>query len=166
MSRLFERWQSARRRLKIREFESMSFAIGSFLRDQSFYRKVDDLIPFHNIVVTREGEISTFSPELASGIPSDPIRFSIGNVHRIKSFDEIVTNQKFQDLAREIEKGVARCRSECEYFPICGGGTASNKFYENGTFDCTETTSCAIHIKTLSHVVADGLRKLSVSDTA
>ncbi len=162
MSRLFDRWQSAGRRPRIREFETMSLAIGAFLRNHSFTRTADDLIPFHNIVVTREGEISTFSPELASGTPSDPLCFSIGNVHRISSLDELVTNQNFQETAGEIQKGVARCRSECEYFPICGGGMASNKFYERGTFDCTETTTCALHRKTLAHVVADGLRKLSV----
>lgn len=163
MSRLFERWRHAGMRPRIREFESMSFAIGAFLRNHSFHRTADDLIPFHNIVVTREGEISTFSPELASGIASDPLRFSMGNVHKISSFDELVTNPKFQELAREIQKGVTRCRSECEYFPICGGGTASNKYYEKGTFDCTETTTCALHRKTLAHVVADGLRKLSIA---
>ncbi len=162
MSRLFDRWYSAKRRPKIREFESMSFAIESFLRNHNFRRTADDLIPFRNIVVTREGEISTFSPELASGTPSDPLRFSIGNVHRVSSFDELLTNKKFQELESEIKDGVARCRSECEYFPVCGGGTASNKFYENGTFNCTETTTCALNRKTLTHVVAEGLRKFSV----
>ena len=161
MARLFDRWNGAGRRPRIREFESMSFAIGTFLRNHSYNRTADDLIPFRNIVVTREGELSTFSPELASGTPSDPHRFSIGNVHTASSLDELVTNQKFQELAREIKKGVERCRSECEYFPICGGGTPSNKFYERGTFDCTETTTCALHRKTLAHVVADGLRQLS-----
>lgn len=162
MSRLFDRWQGAGRRPRIREFENMSLAIRTFLMNHSFNRTADDLLPFHNIVVTREGEISTFSPELASGTPSNPLCFSIGNVHRTSSLDELVTNPRFQELAGEIENSVARCRSECEYFPICGGGTASNKFYEHGTFDCTETTTCALHRKTLAHVVADGLRKLSV----
>ena len=95
---------------------------------------------------------------------SDPVRFSIGNVHKVGTFDDLVANKKYQEMAAEVEKGIARCRSECEYFPICGGGTASNKFYEKDTFDCTETTSCAIHVKTLSHVVAEGLRKLSNPD--
>ena len=161
MSRLFDRWYSAKKRPIIREFESMSIAIGSFLRNHGFKRTADDLIPFRNIVVTRDGEISTFSPELASGTPSDPLRFSIGNVHKISSFDELLANQKFQELEREIKVGVARCQSECEYFPVCGGGMASNKFYEHGTFDCTETMNCALTRKTLTHVVAERLRKLS-----
>jgi uncharacterized protein len=105
--------------------------------------------------------MSTFSPELAGGTPSDRLRFSLGNVHAIGSLDRLAANQKYRDQASEIERGVARCRSECEYFPICGGGTASNKFYEQGTFDCAETTTCRLHRKALALVVADGLRKLS-----
>lgn len=158
MSRLFERWKTANQKPRIREFDSMIFAIETFLKDQHFYRTLDDLIPFRNIVVSREGDISTFSPELASGTPTDPLRFSIGNVHKINSLDELMINQKFQTIEKEIKNGVARCQAECEYFPICGGGTASNKFYEHGTFDCTETMTCALNVKTLMHVVAEGLR--------
>lgn len=158
MSRLFERWKHANKKPRIREFENMCSAIHAFLKDNHFYRTADDTIPFRNIVVTREGNISTFSPELASGTTSDPLYFSIGNVHDIHSLDELMMNKKFQTMARGIEKGIARCQSECEYFPICGGGTASNKFYEHGTFDCTETTTCALERKTLLQVVAEGLR--------
>ena len=161
MGRLFDRWHAAGRRPFIRELESMSSAIGAFLRSHDFIRGTDDRIPFRNIVVTREGEISTFSPELASGTPSDARRFSLGNVHAARSFDELAANPKFGELERELNRGIARCQSECEYFPICGGGTASNKFYEKGTFDCAETTSCALHRKTLADVVADRLRRLS-----
>ncbi len=162
MSRLFERWQRAQQRPRIREFEGMIHSIGAFLRNQDYYRTSDDLTPFSNIVVSREGEISTFSPELAGGTSSDTSCFSIGNVHEIASLEELAANQKFKDIAAEVEKGVARCRAECEYFPVCGGGTASNKFYEKGTFDCAETTTCLLHRKTLADVVARGLRKLSI----
>ena len=162
MSRVFDRWHTAGRQPRIREFETMILAIRAFLKNHAFNRTTDDLTPFRNIVVTREGEISTFSPELASGVPSDPLLFSIGNVHKIDSFDKLIANQKFRNLAEEISRGVTRCQSDCEYFPICGGGTASNKFYENGTFDCTETMNCALHRKTLAHVVADGLRNFAI----
>jgi len=161
MTRLFSRWQAAGRRPRIREFESMSLVIGAFLRDHGFIRRLDDLIPFRNIVVTREGDISTFSPELAGGTPADPLHFAIGNVHRIRSFEELLDSPKLREIEVQISRGIARCRTECEYFPVCGGGTASNKFYENGTFDCTETTTCTLERKTLAHIVADGLRKLS-----
>ncbi len=160
-SRIFKRWQEAGRRPGIRELERMSTAIGRFLADQNFYRRADDLIPFRNIVVTRTGEISTFSPELASGTPSDPIHFSLGNVHAVGSFEELIESAKFKELWREIQKGVERCRRECEYFPICGAGMASNKFYEHGTFDCTETTTCILHVKSLADVAAEELRALS-----
>jgi len=45
----------------------MSAAIGAFLADHDYHRTSDDAIPWRNVVVTREGAISTFSPELASG---------------------------------------------------------------------------------------------------
>lgn len=163
MSRIFERWHAAGEKPRIREFEGMIASIGAFLKNPKYYRTADDLTPFSNIVVNRDGEISTFSPELASGIPGNPFYFSIGNVHSVQSFDELVDSQNFKKLAKEIGSGVARCQSECEYFPICGGGTASNKFYEKGTFDCTETTNCALHRKALANVVIEGLRKLSIS---
>lgn len=161
MSRLLDRWLSADRRPRIREFESMGSAIGAFLRDHGFVRRLDDLIPFRNVVVTRDGHISTFSPELASGTPSDPLRFAVGNVHDVRSLGELRGSQKFREQEDQINRGISRCRSECEYFPICGGGTASNKFYENGTFDSTETMTCSLERKALAHVVADGLRGLS-----
>lgn len=163
MSRLFDRWQSAGRQPKIREFDQTTRAIGAFLRDHSFTRAVDDLIPLRNICVTREGEISTFSPELASGTLAEPLRFSIGNVSDVSALEELFENKTFREMNAEVIDGVRRCQSECEYFPICGGGTASNKFYERGTFDCAETTTCVLHRKCLADVVADGLRKLSIS---
>jgi uncharacterized protein len=163
MARLFERWEGAGRRPRIREFETMSLAIGAFLDDQSFVRSSEDSIPLRNIVVTRTGAISTFSPELASGTPNDPLHFSIGNVHEGGSLDDLRASSALLELAREIGKGVARCHDECEYFAICGGGSASNKFYEHGTFDCAETVTCALHRKALADVVADGLRRRSRS---
>ncbi|MGB0065444.1 MAG: hypothetical protein WBP85_13430, partial [Terracidiphilus sp.] len=82
-------------------------------------------------------------------------------VHAVGSFEELIESAKFKELWREIQKGVERCRRECEYFPICGAGMASNKFYEHGTFDCTETTTCILHVKSLADVAAEELRALS-----
>lgn len=164
MSRLQERWLRAGERPRIREFEGMRAAIGAFLKDHGYTRQLDDLMPFRNIVVTRDGHLSTFSPELASGTPSDPLRFAIGNVHGTQTFEALLASPKLRELEDQINRGVARCRDECEYFPICGGGTAANKFYEHGTFDSAETKTCSLERKELAHVVADGLRRLSGRD--
>jgi uncharacterized protein len=161
MSRLFDRWQRSGRQPRIREFEQMIGAIRALLRDPGFARAVDDLTPFRNISVTREGQVSTFSPELASGTPADPIQFSIGDVRNIKSLEDLAANAKFKAISSEVAAGVGKCRTECEYFPVCGGGTASNKFYEMGTFACAETTSCILHRKALADVVIEKLRALS-----
>jgi uncharacterized protein len=161
MDRLFDRWRTERGRPRIREFQDMSVVIGNFLQDQNFRRTPDDQIPFRNVVVSKRGDLSTFSPELAGGIPSDPTRFAIGNVHDVRSFDVLRTNSNFLHMDREIKNGVKRCEIECEYFPICGGGSCSNKFYERGTFDCAETLTCSLHRKVLATVVAEKLRRLS-----
>lgn len=166
MSRLQERWLRAGGRPRIREFEGMRAAIGAFLGDHSYTRRLDDLMPFRNVVVSRDGYLSTFSPELASGTSSDPLRFAIGNVHGTQSIEALLASPKLRDLEDQINRGISRCRNECEYFPICGGGTAANKFYEHGTFDSAETKTCSLECKELTHVVANGLRRLSRPDGA
>jgi uncharacterized protein len=42
----------------------------------------------------------------------------------------------------EILAGVDRCRRQCEYFALCGGGAPANTLYENGTFASAETAYC------------------------
>ncbi len=51
----------------------------------------------------------------------------------------------FQKVNAEIQRGVARCESSCDYWTYCGGGSPSNKFFEFGHFDVAETTACRIH---------------------
>lgn len=47
-------------------------------------------------------------------------------------------------MSTMIEEGIELCRKECEYFPVCGGGTPSNKLFENGTFASSETLYCRL----------------------
>ena len=49
----------------------------------------------------------------------------------------------------EILSGIKKCKDECEYFSLCGGGAPSNKYYENGSFDTTETNFCLFSKKLL-----------------
>jgi len=56
-------------------------------------------------------------------------------------------------IQQEIEAGIEACRKECTYFGVCGGGSPSNKFFENGTFASTETLRCALHIQELTELV-------------
>ena len=131
------------------------------MSNQAFRRVPDELIPFRNIVVNRAGDVSTFSPELASSAPGEAVRFSVGNVHELRSFAAMRNNARFREMRREIQAGLRKCARECQYFPICGGGSPSNKICENGTFNCAETVTCSMHRKALADVVAEKLRVLS-----
>ncbi|OZH52629.1 hypothetical protein AFK68_23130 [Hydrocoleum sp. CS-953] len=53
--------------------------------------------------------------------------------------------------------GVENCQQNCQYFGVCGGGAGSNKYWENGTFNSTETTACKYRIKVITDLVLDEL---------
>ena len=57
------------------------------------------------------------------------------------------------------EEAVHRCRQRCEYFGLCGGGAGSNKSWEQGTFNCTETQACRYRIKAVADVVLAGMEQ-------
>jgi uncharacterized protein len=48
---------------------------------------------------------------------------------------------------KDINAGVELCKKKCEYFHVCGGGAPSNKLYENGSFNSTETLYCKFSIQ-------------------
>jgi uncharacterized protein len=49
--------------------------------------------------------------------------------------------------------GISRCKKTCRYFAVCGGGSPANKFYENGSFNSTETLKCRLQIQTLTDLI-------------
>jgi uncharacterized protein len=61
-------------------------------------------------------------------------------------------------MAADVASGVARCRAGCPWFRFCGGGAPANKYFENGTFDSTETLFCRLHRQTLADVVLSKMR--------
>jgi uncharacterized protein len=104
------------------------------------------VVPFGIISIDCEGNFSTFSPELLSQKSSAYDNFIFGNVWR----DEYVAawqRPAFRVLHQQITDGVARCRSACEYFTLCGGGAPANKYWENGSFDSTVTLYCRYAIQ-------------------
>jgi uncharacterized protein len=58
-----------------------------------------------------------------------------------------------------MSAGVAHCRSECSYFSVCGGGCGSNKYWENGSFDSTETKNCRYRIKAVTDILLGALEE-------
>jgi len=45
-------------------------------------------------------------------------------------------------MLKDIHAGIDRCAASCGHFSLCRGGTPGNKFFENGSFDSTETAYC------------------------
>ncbi len=55
-----------------------------------------------------------------------------------------MNSPRLQAMWRDIRAGIERCRATCAYFPYCGGGAPVNKYFENGSFDSTETMFCRL----------------------
>jgi uncharacterized protein len=99
------------------------------------------------ITILKNGDISTYGPEWAGGTPDDPQKFIIGNILEPITLDEVFSGSKYRSLQKKVEAGFNMCKSECDYFSICGGGNPANKFYETGSIEVSETQYCKIHIK-------------------
>jgi uncharacterized protein len=122
------------------------------------------ITPLSNISVDTEGNFSTFSPELLTN-SIDNYNFILGNLHSDK-FTDIYDKYEFQSIYNEIQEGVSKCRLECDFFEVCGGGSPSNKLFENGTFASSETLNCKLMKQTLANVVVGLVNdELSVSFT-
>lgn len=116
--------------------------------------------PFHILSVDYQGNFSTFSPELLGMSHKDYDSFTLGNIYK-DSFDSVLRSNKFQKLSSSIEKGIQNCKDSCPYFFLCGGGAPTNKLYENGSFESTETFYCKANIQIPLEVVLPRLEAAS-----
>jgi uncharacterized protein len=114
--------------------------------------------PLAIINVDCDGNFSTFSPELL-GIPSERYGgFTIGRVQS-SSFRAATQTPRFQAIHADIQAGIQQCRQVCPYFKFCGGGAPANKYFENGSFDSTETLFCRLTRQAVLDVVLDKLER-------
>lgn len=93
------------------------------------------------ISVDVSGNLFAFSPELVGHSCSRLNDFCVGHVNDTP-IDQIPLNKTFLAMKEEIYSGVEACKSQCEYFDLCGGGFPSWKFFEHGRFDVAETFTC------------------------
>jgi uncharacterized protein len=138
------------RRLVIREIESETRKIlagGLVASGQSR--------PFRLVNIAHDGALSTFSPELL-GAQWGRSDFVLGNVHT-DTLDDVLRTAKFRRLYAEISDGVRACQAQCRYFEVCGGGAPSNKFFEHGRFDVSETLYCRLRKQVVHEAVAVAL---------
>jgi uncharacterized protein len=156
MSRFYDLIEDCAEPYLVREFQSATSAImsgGSMAIPQGH-----QMTPLGIISVDCFGNFSTFSPEMLGLSSPDYGDFAFGNV-TTDSFDSIFSKAKFRAVAQAIVAGVQRCCDTCEYFAYCGGGAPVNKYFENGSFDSTETMFCRLSKQAVLNVVLEKLER-------
>lgn len=106
---------------------------------QTYYdlSSIIDLIP----TISWDGNIVTLSPELHGAKSKKYNDFIVGNILDMK-LQDILKKAETEIYVKEFIEGWNSCKRQCEYFEFCGGGQASNKFYEHGILNTTETIYC------------------------
>ena len=108
------------------------------------------------ITVQRNGDVSSFSPELAGATSLEFEDFVLGNI-KTDTLESIVMQRAFLTLQKQVAQSIENCRISCGYFAVCGGGFISNKYFENGTITSTQTITCRLHRQALASVLLDKL---------
>jgi uncharacterized protein len=105
-----------------------------------------------------DGNFTTYSPELLGLKSSHYGDFAIGNVNT-DTFAAAINGEKCRQMSSDIARGLSKCRETCEYYSLCGGGAPVNKYFENGSFDSTETMFCRLNRKAIVDVVVNKLQR-------
>lgn len=137
---------------ELREFEAIC---GTIYANEPL-TQTDMNAPFVIVNFDYQGNFSTFDPELLSVAIEPYGKFILGNV-LTDTLESVCQTEKFQAIYQSMQSGVDKCRQDCQYFGFCGGGAGSNKYWENGSFDSTETLACNYRIKIISDLIFDKL---------
>jgi uncharacterized protein len=135
--RILERNEAAGRPIALREFKGAGGAIRHGCADSH------ELEPLRILSVDVEGKAYTFSPELVGHRDSLYGDFSIGQI-TTADLETLLGSPQVASQFRDIRAGVNKCAKLCAYYNWCGGGSPSNKLFENGSFDSTETMFCRL----------------------
>lgn len=144
--RFLERLNAAPGKLWNRDLQQM---LGLLMTARNGGCHNENNTPFRIVSVAWDGSWTTFSPELITTAAPQYGHFRFGNLAR-EPVSRAVERQPFIAVARDIQAGIDRCRAECSYFSVCGGGAPSNKFSELGTLCGTETFACRSMVKSLA----------------
>lgn len=153
MARFLKLVETSGGRLHVRELHGLQ---GFIARGREPMERNQENTPWTILNIDWAGNVSMFSPELL-GIRSELYGdFLLGNVLR-DELDAIEHTPKFKRIHGDIEAGIARCRESCEYFGLCGGGSPSNKYFENKSFGSTETMHCQLSRQAIVEVLLEDL---------
>jgi uncharacterized protein len=128
-------------RLELREIEWTLHYLAAALRgdEDSVLPRRRDPVP----TIAHNGRVVLFSPELAG---FDDVAgygdLALGNVLDTPLDEIVAIAERPTGWLADYLTGVEACRASCPYFGFCGGAHASNRFFETGRFDVTETEHC------------------------
>ncbi|MDM5153340.1 cyclophane-forming radical SAM/SPASM peptide maturase GrrM/OscB [Bacillus sp. DX1.1] len=157
MSELFDLWKTHKNEIEFREFRNMLTRIEKKLSNKNYYSVPDEIKSLGIITIQKNGDITTNSPEFAGGLNTEFNNFVVGNINAQYELDTVVNSNIYNRMQHEINLGVKNCASSCLYFDLCGGGSPSNKYFENGSLSSTETIRCILHHQTLTSIVIEKL---------
>ena len=143
--------------IQLREFSQVLEMIdcGQRLRQNEMNR------PYSILSVDAAGNFSTFDPELLSVETERYGLFNLGNLRDL-SLEEATRTDAFRRLQRDMESGMEQCKAQCDYYGFCGGGTGSNKYWEHGTLNASETCACRFATQIPVDVLLDQLETRSL----
>jgi uncharacterized protein len=125
--------------IRVREIDrALGFAFGA-LHDERAHPAPAMIDPLPT--VAWDGEVTLISPELAGFSSVRHGRFSCGNVLQ-EPLDALIDRGMRASWVQEYRRGVRNCRDRCRFFGFCGGGFPSNRHFEHGRLDTTETAYC------------------------
>jgi uncharacterized protein len=135
---LFEAWQQ-QPDIDVREFENvltwMYGVIEDKIKESDLF--VDDIFPS----IAWNGDVVLLSPEFIGVDAPKYSNFTAGNI-LTDTLRKILNVAPTLTYVIDFYRGVAACMDTCQYFSYCRGGQASNKFFETGSTNATETIAC------------------------
>ncbi len=149
-SELFLAWKN-NPVIRIREFHKAVSWMESICEGTQYgASRFVDLIP----TVSWQGDVVVLSPELSGFKNLHYKDFIVGNVID-QPLRILMCQAQNSSYVQDFIAGVENCKAECKYFSFCGGGQASNKLFEHGRLEITETKFCINSKQTLIDAVLD-----------
>lgn len=102
--------------------------------------------PLDVIAVAANGDVTSFSPEFMELRSEAHNNFCFGNILH-DTFADLLNDPALKKVADEISRGVELCLKTCRYFGVCGGGSPSNKMFENKSLQSSETSFCKLSVQ-------------------
>jgi uncharacterized protein len=112
-----------------------------------------------------DGNVVFLSTELLQCHAGKYETFDVGNI-MTDTLDELVKRAKRTPYVLDYLAGIDACKAACPHYSFCGGGFATNKFFELGTMNATETTACRNTRQRLFEVLAEVMRKTATPGAA